>query len=535
MCTEIVSGSNYCLLRQSTVDPDRPEFCRRYGNGCVIVDLPDKNTFTYWAGGKFDSSAAVKAPVVHAVKTEASAKTDAIKPTASKIRGSRSARSTRGGGASNADSAMGKSPSRTAHRENQVASPVSAQSMAVDDETDSVVTEYTYGGTVRTVEFEDGTRITTYLREVPSEPDWVCFAVSGYRYSHPSYGQPVTEDRNGTFSVPGLVSRSSDGGFRLWLGKDAGRIEVTSDAVDVYGSKRPRGGSYDDDDDPKIATFGWKDSALLFDKRDGRGNAPKQTTVAYDGTVAVDGAVAAGGPLSSRSRPEPSMAYFIVKRNMSGFRVLDGRRYNEFAEEIRDRTHTIVHETRAEIVALSVEGDTKKSSAVDSDGFGWLTVFSGQKPIDKNIALSSKLLTSRTFRRANVDYGPVLVALSHVTATGYSDDEDDEQLPQTAVTNRLAVRTNVLDYEAVQAMYARGLCGSACRYVSAGDKRLATKTLLSPRIGLSLRLARQNKHNRHALEAQRLMKLDDFIPFFHYDSYEPLRKYFIANKLSYPP
>lgn len=357
------------------------------------------------------------------------------------------------------------------------------------------------------------------------------------------YGQ-ITEDRNSTVSVPGLVTRSTDGSLRLSLGKDGGRIEVTSNAVEVYGAKRP-----DDDDDDnessKIATFGWKDSKLLFDKLDGRGSARRRTRVTSDGTMDHTPAPATGtgAPIvPATPSPNPSAhAYFIVKRNMSGFRVLDGRQYNEFAEEIRDRTHTIVHENHEEIVALSVVGDTKKPSATDTNGYGWLTVFSGQKSIDRKIAFSSKLLTSRTFRRVSVDYGPVLDALlqrpkndvSDAAAAIAADNRTSVTPGMASAVPRLAVRINLLDYETVEAMYARGLCGSACRHVSAHDSPFA-ETLLIRRVGLSARLAQQNEHNAHTLEARTRMRRNSFIPFFRYDNYEPLRKYIVANNLSHP-
>lgn len=318
--------------------------------------------------------------------------------------------------------------------------------------------------------------------------------------------------------MPGLVTRSADGGLRLSLGKDAGRIEVNSNAVEVYGARRR------DDDDPVIATFGWKDSELLFDKQDSRGNASGRTRVAHDGML-YRTAPAEIVPASS-SNPS-ARAYFIVKRNMSGFRVLDSRQYAEFVDEIRERTHTIVSEIRDEIVALSVEGDTKKlSSAPDSDsvGYSWLTVFSGQKIMTKNITFSSMLLTSRTFRRTNIDYGPVLDALTNVSdmVGGKHRDSDDDERPTTTVpAARLVVRINTVDYETVQAMYARG-------------KRFA-KSLLGSGDRMVTRLAWLKEHGTYALEARSRMRHNSFIPFFQYDTYEPLRTYIVANHLSYPP
>lgn len=191
---------------------------------------------------------------------------------------------------------------------------------------------YSADGTSMTVEFGDGTAIGTRVREVPAEPpddDWVRYAVVGYEYAHPGHRTVTVDGRDGTFRVADAASTGGDGRVRLRLPGDV-LVDIAGDAVVV---RRPG-------DDGRPVTFGWQGRGPLFEKRDDSGDAT---------TVDDEGRVVRGRTVTARP-PNASSSFFVVKRDMSGFRVLDRGRFEaDDADMGRDRA---VHETDDGIVAV---------------------------------------------------------------------------------------------------------------------------------------------------------------------------------------
>lgn len=369
----------------------------------------------------------------------------------------------------------------------------------------------------RTVTFEDGTMITTHrsviARETSSrsattiyDPGWTSSVVTGYEYAHPVY-PTVTVDRSGMFTVRDLVTRTPDGCLRLRLSGAAVVLEINADAIHVR-----RG----DDQGPKIATFGWKGSEFLFEKNVGA----TTTTVALDRTTATVVIISAG---SKNSSPPPPAEYFVVKRGMSGFGMLDGNRYERFAREMRDRTDAVVREDRNGIVTFfAADGGTgQKKPTGDRRRYGWFQVPSGKK--GTGIVNVPELLTFNAFAKVDTDYGPVLDALRSSGTPGTCD---------VPLPTNLDVRVNVpRDATTVYAIYA---AGSTSRHDAEQDKWFI-QTLLSRVIELSIKCARRRQNDREAFEARARMRRNGFIPYFGCNIYGPLKDHLAAIGLSYSP
>lgn len=205
---------------------------------------------------------------------------------------------------------------------------------------------YSADGASMTVEFGDGTTIGTRVREVSAErpgEDWARYAVVEYEYAHPAH-RTVTVDRpDGTFRMADAVPRGADGRVRLRLPGDV-LVDVTGDAIAVR-----RGG--DDGQPVTAATFGWKGRGSLFEKCDGPGDA---TILAGERDRVIRSRTTAAWP------PIASSSFFIVKRNMSGFRVLDRDRFDDDDDDddADTRRNRAVHETDDGIVAVYEDSDT---------------------------------------------------------------------------------------------------------------------------------------------------------------------------------
>lgn len=292
------------LLRQFSGANGRVEECRYYApNGCVVIEFSDKTSVTYLGSGvQVVGTAMDDAFVVSAISAE------------------------------ELDS---KSP------------------LASSTQTDFAV-EYLRDGVRMTVEFEDGTKISTCVREVLPQPkglssDWVCYTVFEYKYAHPAYLTVMVDDQNGTFRVSDVVSRGSpDGCIRLRV-HDKLLADVTEEAIMVVGCNGGGGGG--SSKGPEIATFGWKGcrSGFLFKKTDG----------ARDVTTVNEHDLSTSRTITMAS-VTPNPTYFVVKRNMSGFRVLERGQYDEYVKEMLKRIHTVVHENRDDIVMLFTEDDENR-------------------------------------------------------------------------------------------------------------------------------------------------------------------------------
>lgn len=156
-------------------------------------------------------------------------------------------------------------------------------------------------------------------------------------------------------------------------------------------------------------------------------------------------------------------------------------------------------------------------------GFEWLKVVFGKKP--KTIVPDHRLrFVSRAFCKCNTNYELVSKALRQIASQDVNATLRSVLQPAT----KLVVRVNVPNSEAVKAMYARG----TFKYFPARDKSLA-ETRSRTKIAWLEKRTRQRANECDALEARLRMKRNDFIPYFHCNSYEPLKNYFAVNNLSY--
>jgi len=159
----------------------------------------------------------------------------------------------------------------------------------------------------------------------------------------------------------------------------------------------------------------------------------------------------------------------------------------------------------------------------DAAGFEWLKVVFGKKP--KTFVPDHRLrFVSRAFRKCDTDYEPASRALRQILSRGVNAAL--RSVPQPAA--KLVVRVNVPNSDAVNAMYARG----TFKYDPVRDESLA-ETRSRTKVAWLEKRARQRAYENSALEARLRMKRDDFIPYFHCNSYEPLKNYFAVNSLSY--
>lgn len=543
----------------------RSERCRRYECGRVTVEYSDNTAVRYWASGKVTLMNPTVVARAKFSRNSRPMETNGMRNDDSKMRNSIT-RTSRTSGNSNEEmgnsdeevnkSNAGMSGKRNSSRkvsktrnnsgkisktrnswQNSVRSARSDGRVTETDGSESLLLAVNHSddGTTRTVEFADGTRISTYVREVPDEPGWACLVVSGHEYAHPAY-RPVTDGR-GPDGVPFIgvtdhVRLSADGcEVRLRL-SDSERVMANEDGVRLYGlaSEHLR--------DVEVATFAWNNNAAattacLFERRVGRGDV---TTVAYDRDTddvrVTREAVAAAW--TAAADVTPPVQFFVVKRDMSGF-ALFGR---EFAEELRrDRTtgHVVaVHESRngKHVVALFEDGrgcggrDASPSPIAEADGgYEWLRVRFPATRMDPRDAVPT-LLRSRTFTTVSkdTDYGPVATALRD------ADRSDDVEVT-SAVPRRdngpgpgkLAVRVNVpCAFDSVTAM----VCGRECVPPSGASSPRYDRDAIAPDgipVGLSAKLAARKHDDSLALEARMRMRTNNFIPYFRSECYLPLR------------
>lgn len=536
-CTEIVStigGSGSSTIRLSRAEggnrrPHRAvvEIGRRFEDGRVIVEhrvaRQTADAVTYWADGKtgkLDSSenrTAGGGTGDRGSTTGSRVTSPTRRRTGSRMLsvsqrsiGSRTSSASRRRTTGYRASALGSGRNLSATTRPEENTP--------DDDSYQHGTKYSQDGTTRTVTFEDGTTISTRRstaagRETSSpsatsvhDPGWTSSVVTGYEYSHPEY-RTVTVDRCGTFTVRDLVTRTPDSGLRLRLSGAAVMIEINANGIHVRR---------DDDLGPEIATFGWKGSEFLFEKNVGA----TTTTVALDRATATVVVVSAG---SKNGSPPPPAEYFVVKRSMSGFGMLDGSWYERFAREMRDRTDAVVREDRNGIVTFFAAdgGGTKRKPTRDRRRYGWFQVpFGTKRPGNVTVP---ELLTFRAFTKLGTDYGPVLDALR---SAGTTQGTCGRRPPPT----KLVVRANVpRDAATVHAVYT---AGSTSRHDPEQDDRIV-RTLLNRVVGLSVKCARRRRNDREALEARARMRRNDFIPYFRSDIYGPLKDHLASIGLSY--
>ncbi|VVC25148.1 Hypothetical protein CINCED_3A012859 [Cinara cedri] len=551
---EIVSGSkpgNY-LVRQSNPNArasnGQLETCRSYdgniGNRKVVVEYADKKTVTHTTTGRGETPAAAAIGVLKPSASKMRKPSVVGAPTPPENSGTTSNNVTAspptsppGSPQSAVEGSTRKSVSNiksTKSKMKRVASTRkrnSAVSIAVSREDKPLKTvqedfsppyppvEYSRDGTRKTLRFDDGTEISTYVQEVqrPEElsDDWVVMAVTGYEYVHPAYPSVTTDERDGAISVQGLFTRSSDGGLSLSIpgssSDTAGvaRVQVSKDSIVVYG-----GG------DRVIATFGWKGSeSNLFEKRDSRGNV--QITVPDSTYSPFASGIDDVTSLIPPARFDAPFACFIVKRGISGFRVLGTDEHDKFVEEMRGRADAVlVRETPEEFTTVFGADEPTVAVTATPVGYEWLKVRVPNRD-DRGTAVP-KLLVCRTLRRANNNYGPVLTCLRNPPTLQHLQRRSG---CTTAVVRppRLVVRSNFPRADAVCAMYATG----TSRY---GQERSDVKAVLA---GPSVKRDRREQKQRDAQEARMRSKRNEFIPYFQCDRYGPLRDYLIVNNLSY--
>lgn len=526
-CTKIVSGMGtaaaICLLRQSIKATNanrafgrRVEECRIYtNNGQVVIEYDDKTTVTHLASGKAeDPKLQITDPKTLSTIFNTFSEKEHHK-----------SRSVIGIAASHTNTSSDRNKNNTATKPEE-------------DDFDDFLVKYSYDGMRKIVKFDDGTSITTHVREVyqEEEPDWVCYVVTRYEYAHPAY-RTVTKDNDGSLRVQDLIKRSSDGCLQLQLFRYSPRdsadvvrtVKVTNDLINMYTEDVSDFG----DESKKVVSFGWKNSdVFLFEKHQG----PRQesvTTVAYD--KLQNRCTLQHHATWSRTDSSPTAGtYFIIKRFMSGFRLLDGNEYDEFVKKIRDLDHTVIRENRDDVIMLFTQDDsiTKTDNGAISNrshtGYEWLKVSLGKQKLIETVAVPKQLIF-RVFKKCGTDYGPILNALRN------TDNVICNTFRQmmTDPAAKLIVRINNPKIESVKAMYEiRAGLRMSFWYDLLRDNSF-TQTLLAHTVRLSVRRVRRKQEQRDALEALTRMKNNSFIPYFRYNSYGPLRKYLIANNLSY--
>lgn len=528
---EIVSGigpANY-VLRQLKSSRGQKEASRTYGNGRVVIKMSDKTTVTYLSTGLVKSDS-VKKSIQRLSSSQKESKDDTsrrMKVSESKSRVSRSSRSRR-----NSMTLSSNTSLKALAKQNEKSK--TASDICNYEKWLEFTTDYSSDGTTRTVKFTDGTTMSTSVQEVPDEPGWVCFVVSEYKYTHPAY-RNVEEKSNGEFLVSDLVSRSSpDGGLRLRLGHDSGWMEFNHDVV--VGMYR------DGDNTAATAKFGWQDSGLLFEKRGDR--AENVTTVTYDHVADAsvhrrrrvvvtkyDEQTVGRGNTITTGVAGSSTACFVVKRGMSGFRMLDGGQYNKFADKIRHRTCTVVHENRNEIVALFAENDTKTPPSFvypTNARYRWFNVsFTDKHYLEDrdHVNVFNLRLISRAFRKSDADYSRISKAIRKIDG-GDNDDDDTGDAARRYVA-RLVVRVNVPTMDTVLAMFASGSTFREYSITNFADASSNTKTTTN----LTAILARHREHKEFVLEARTRTKRNDFLPYFHCYRYDTLKNRLVAAGL----
>jgi len=547
-CTvELISGNDpgYGMLqllyqRRNDVDGAKVnaaevEVCRFYGNGRVIVEYADRTKVTYWSNGKIQRpSRSSRTPLQESPKgntgrTRASnISSDSAESDAPKIENSKSvnikAKKSQARKTTKSVSGMGRSPSRMKRKKSTFSPSTTSENNKNNDPLQDprirrhadYVERFSEDGATRTVEFADGTRIVgaTNVRRSST-------VVSPYEYIHPAY-HTVTEDRDGTFNVAGIctMSRSLAGGpVGLRLTGRSLRIDATTDAVYVYRL---------DDDERLTATFGWNGSEFLFEKRV---NAVRVVTVPRKRQLGDNLVLGMTGATTVTTEEAASASEcFVVRRGMSGFRTLDSHRYERFADGVRGRQHTAVRESpRVRIVTVFAAHDVDVEkpwangppAVAIGKQYAWLTPFSGKvTALDDERVPTTMQLTSRSFRKVNIDYGPLIGALTLQQDIGSDSSATVDVLP-----GKLRVRVYVPDVNALRKIYApmdsRNLELSSSRGDSAAahDKRLSAK------------LAHLKQEECDALEARSLMRQGRFVPFFHADDFGPLRTHLKANGL----
>lgn len=521
-CIKIISGMDtataVCLLRQSVkpTNADRAfgrrlEECRIYGNnGQVVIEYDDKTTVTHLASGKADDTK---------LQYSGPKNTSTVFNTFSEKKRHKS-----GSMIEIVTSHAGISTTRDT---NAIAKPQ-------EDNLSDFFVKYSYDGTRKTVKFDDDTSITTHVREVhqEEEPDWVCYMITRYEYAHPAY-RTVTENKDGSLRVQDLIRRSPDGFLQLQLRcwppnstSVARTIKITNDSINLYSEDVPGLSK-------KIVSFGWKDSdGFLFEKREGP-RRESVTTVTYD-KLRYRCTLQHHAPSSRNNSSTTAGTYFIIKRFMSGFRVLGGDEYDEFIEEIRDLDHTIICENRDDIVTLFTQDDC--ISEIDSGavskrghpGYEWFNVSLGKRKPIETVAVPKRLI-SRVFKKCSTDYGPILNALRN---TGNITYNLSRQM-MTDPAARLVVHINNPKTKSLKSMYkTRAALRMSFGYDLSRDDNFI-HTLMARTVRLSIRRVRQKQKQRNALEALTRIKRNCFIPYFRYDDYGPLRKHLIAVNLSY--
>jgi len=295
------------------------------------------------------------------------------------------------------------------------------------------------------------------------------------------------------------------------------RIDVTADAVYVYSPDDGAGGS---DNDRLIATFGWNGSEFLFEKRvDGERlvTVPRR----YLGDDLVLGT--AGTATVTTEEAATASECFIIKRGMSGFRTLDGRRFERFVDGVRGHQHMAMRKSpqvfKTVVVYATDDRDEEKTglpvTAAIGGPYGWLRPFSRRgAAVDGKLDPTALRLTSRSIRETGVDYGPLLDALTRPgTGSGAADVRPA----------KLRVRAYVPGVDALRKMYEardrENRNPSSSRRDPAHDERFAAKLACLRREGSEGRAARS------------LMRRNRFIPFFSAGDFRPLAKHLKANGL----
>lgn len=551
-CTvEMISGNDpgYGMLQQlnrrwndvdgAKVSAAGVEVCRFYGNGRVIVEYADRTKVTYWSSGKIQRpSRYTRTPPTESLKSStgkpraSTISSDSADSVPVKIETSKSvsikAKKSQARKTSKSVTGMGKSPSRMRRKKSTISPSTTIENNKNNDPPQDprirryadYVERFSEDGAIRTVEFADGTCIVgaTNIRRSST-------VVPPYEYIHPAY-HTVNEDRDGTFNVAGVctMSRGLAGGpVGLRLTDRSVRIDATTDAVYVYRS-------YDDcDGDERLtATFGWNGSEFLFEKRV---NFTQVVTVPRKRQLGDNLVLGMTGVTKVTTEEAASVSEcFVLRRGMSGFRTLDSHRYEQFADGVRGRQHTAVLESpRGRSVTVFSTHDvdmenprvTGPPAVATSEQYAWLRPFLGKVPaLDDERIPTTMQLTSRSLRKVNIDYGPVIEALMLQRDTISGSPATVDVLP-----GKLRVRVYVPDVDALKKMYApgdsRNLESSSSRRDSAAahDERLSAK------------LAHLKQEECDALEARSLMRQDRFIPFFHADDFGPLRTYLKANGL----
>lgn len=513
----------------SKVNAAKVEVSRHYGNGRVVVEFTDRTKVTYWTSGKIKRpSRSSRSPAME------SSKSNAGRPKSSNISDhsnhsgesvrtnidtSKSVRVKKSQARKNNRSVvrMGKSPSRMKRKKSAISpSNISADTKNIEVQTRTrhhanYVEQFSEDGATRTVEFADGTSITGATNARQSST-----VVPPYEYIHPAY-RTVTEDRDGTFHVDGVctMSRGLPGGpAGLRLTDQSVRIDATADAVYVYRLDS-------NDEDRLIATFGWNSSEFLFEKRI---NASRVVTVPRNRRLGEDLIWGTTGTATVTTEETASASEcFVVKRGMSGFRTLDGPRYEQFADGVRGRRHTAVREgSRARIVTVYA-ADHDENLHVTADlptsirgSYEWLKPFSGVTAAAEDELVPATLqLVSRSLRKVDVDYGPITVALWQRNIALDTSTSADVQ------SSKLRVRVYVPDMDALRKIYAvqdpmNPKSSSRRDSTVAHDDKWAAK------------LACLRQEGRDAREAQLLMRHSRFIPFFCADNFEPLKRHLNA-------